>query len=818
MLFIRMGKGLIFAHKDRVRFDRTALSLSNSRVLRDMPIAVTSPRSVPQGEMAEVVITGVGIITAMGCGWEANAAGFRAGRVALQRVTVFDVSRQAAQIAGEVNLPKTLPANNLNNAQLRRIERGGRMLLHAASEALGQAKVTAANAASSLEIVLGTSAGAMAHGEDFYRLATSTGDSRRGQLQLAVDYQIPRQAGLLAQAFALAAPTTIISNACASGANAIGHGTQLIRSGRSKMVIAGGYDALCQLVFAGFDSLKALSRTFPKPFDDHRDGLALGEGASVFVLEERAHAVARGAKILASVSGYGVANDCHHLTQPHPAGVAALASMRMACDEAGLAPQQIQYLNSHGTGTPLNDPAEAAAIVAWAGDAVAQIQVSSTKGAIGHLLGGAGSVEAAICLMAMTDGFLPPTANVTKPARCCTFDLVTRPRVARLHTTLSNSFGFGGSTASLVFRSGESCKYYGAPLAEEPPRLACPLVISGIGAVSPAGWGVSELMGALATGETLPETLLPPPAGTPGGLRSRRVLAVPRPLPDRALAGHPRMRRATPLSIFAASAGLEALGEERAAAVKSGTLRAGLIYTLLNGSVSYCSRFFGEVIANPSASSPILFPETVFNAPASHLASYLGVTGPCASLVGDSAQFLAAIDMASLWLELDLVDLVLVIGAEEHDWLVGAACDLLKLNIPLSEGSACIVIERDRTGISGVAIKGLATRHPVSGFAARGHAAASARAALGTLHPTSLLVDDCCGHVVSDAATKLAWSDWSGPRLSPGSLLGQGLSAVSAWQCVVACHKLQAGNAEEAVVATTGMIQRAAAMRLRIRD
>lgn len=757
----------------------------------------------------DVVITGVGIITAMGCGWQANRDGFRAGRTALRTVTAFDASRQSTQLAGEAELPASLPANALSRAQQRRIERGGKLLLHAASEALQQAGITAATAPASLEIILGTSAGAMTHGQEYYRRATQATRSRRGQLTLAIDYLIPSQAGLLAHAFSLTAPTTVISNACASGANALGHAYQLVRSGRSEMVIAGGYDALCHLVFAGFDSLKALSRTLPKPFDAHRDGLALGEGAAVFVLERRSHAVARHAEILATVAGYGVATDCHHLTQPNPAGLAALQSMGMACREAGIEPNDIDYINSHGTGTPLNDPAEAAAIAAWAGDAVTRIAGSSTKGAIGHLLGGAGAVEAAICLIAMSDGFLPASAHVSTPDPCCTFDLVTTPRPANLHTTLSNSFGFGGSNATLIFQHGKDAKPATRGVSVSPTR---PLVITGIGAVSPAGWGVPALIDARLP---LPTAMLDAPTRLAQSLPAYPVRAVPRPVPDRALTVHPRMRRATPIAWFAAAAALEALGPERAAAVQAGTLRAGLIYTLLNGGVSYCGRFYGEVLENPSTASPILFPETVFNAPASHLAAYLGITGPCASLVGDSAQFLAAIDTASLWLDLNHIDLCLVIGAEEHDWIAAAAIDLLEIGVPVAEGAACLVIEPSQPHSRGVAIQTLATHHPVANFSRRHEAASAARSALGRVNAAALLVDDCIGHRATDAATAQAWSDWSGPRMSPAAILGHGLSAAAAWQCVTACHAVLAGNAAEALVATTGIHQRACAMHLR---
>ena len=779
-----------------------------------MPVAARSYDFHPASAADGVVITGVGIVTAMGCGWGANAAGFLAGRVALRPVTGFDVSRQAVQIAGEADLPEALPANRLRAAELRRMERGGKLLLHAAAEALSQADLTVDNAPATLEIVLGTSAGAMSHGEEYFRLATQALGSRRGQLSLALDYLIPRQARLLARAFALDAPTTVISNACASGGNSLGHAYELIRGGRSEMVIAGGYDALCQLVYAGFDSLKALSRTLPKPFDVDRDGLALGEGAAVFVLESREHAVARGAEIIATLSGYGAATDCHHLTQPNPAGLAALQSMRMACGEAGLEPRDIPYINSHGTGTPLNDPAEAAAIAAWAGEEVAGVAVSSTKGAIGHLLGGAGAVEAAICLIAMREGFLPATANLTNLDSCCTFDPVTRPRPATICASLSNSFGFGGSNATLVFERGDSVSRDRLGYDGHRP----PLHVTGIGAVSPAGWGVAALAAALDAGVPPATTLVEPPAAAAKSLRSYPVRAVQQPVPDRTLAGHPRFRRATPVALFAAAAALEALGPGRVAAVQSGELRAGLIFTLLNGGISYCGRFFGEVLANPAAASPILFPETVFNAPASHLAAYLGITGPCLSLVGDSAQFLAAIETAALWLDLGHVDLCLVVGAEENDWLAAAAIDLFKLGVPVAEGAACLVIERGGPNTPGVAIRSLATRHPVANSTRRLPAAVAARAALGSLPPSALLVDDGCGHPATDAATARAWADWRGPRVSPALVLGYGLSAAGAWQCVAACHRLQAGGAADAVVATTGNHQRAAAMHMHRQD
>ena len=247
-------------------------------------------------------------------------------------------------------------------------------------------------------------------------------------------------------------PTCIISNACASGTNAIGHAWELIRSGQAERALTGGYDALSQLVFAGFDSLQTLSPTACRPFDAHRDGLALGEGAAIVALETLEGARRRGAAILGEVIGYGTTLDGHHLTQPHPEGDAALTAMKLACASAGVTPEDIDYVNAHGTGTPLNDRAEARAIGRWAGSRAASLPVSSTKAGIGHLLGAAGAVEAVVCLMALRDQWLPPETAFDTPDPACNFPVVRAPQDASVNVVLSNSFGFGGVNATLILR------------------------------------------------------------------------------------------------------------------------------------------------------------------------------------------------------------------------------------------------------------------------------------------------------------------------------------------------------------------------------
>src|SRR6185437_6847601 len=303
-------------------------------------------------------------------------------------VTLFDVSRQRVKTAAQADLPGQLPATRLTLRQKTRMDRGTQLLFHATHEAWQQAGWEPSD---NLPFVLGTTSGGMSLGEDYYRQAITAPGNNRKQATRLQYYQAQRQALDVADAFGFGGPVTIIANACASGANSIGHAWDLLRRGHTQRALTGGYDALSRMVFAGFDSLQALSTTQCRPFDAHRDGLALGEGAAVLALETLDSAKKRSAEILGEIIGHGAATDAHHLTQPHPNGDAALASMNAACAAAQVSPDKINYINAHGTGTPLNDSAEATAINRWAGADAKHIPVSSTKASIGHLLGGAGS-------------------------------------------------------------------------------------------------------------------------------------------------------------------------------------------------------------------------------------------------------------------------------------------------------------------------------------------------------------------------------------------------------------------------------------------
>jgi 3-oxoacyl-[acyl-carrier-protein] synthase II len=260
-------------------------------------------------------------------------------------------------------------------------------------------------------------------------------------------------ADAIAAVFACNGPRLTVSTACSSGANALGIASDWIRQGRAAAVLCGGTDSLCRMTYSGFNALQALDARPCRPFDVDRAGLSLGEGAAMMVLEDEAHARRRGARVLGELVGYGVSGDAHHLTQPRPDGAGAVLAMRRALENAAVNADEIDYINAHGTGTPLNDVIETRAVKALFGGRAYRIPISSTKSAIGHTLGAAGALEAVASLLALRAGFVPPTVTLENPDPECDLDYVPkRARAAELRTVLSNSYGFGGNNTSLVLR------------------------------------------------------------------------------------------------------------------------------------------------------------------------------------------------------------------------------------------------------------------------------------------------------------------------------------------------------------------------------
>lgn len=398
-----------------------------------------------------VAVTGMGLVTALGSSADETWRRLVAGESGVRPVTLFDVSSCRGQTAAAIDeLP--IPEGWLPPKRVREMDRASRMLLIATHGALAQASLHATGSTLHAPLVLGTTGGGMRSGEVFHRHLTA-GRLRAARGRLLKNYVPQQQAIDLQEAFDVDGPIVTIANACATGANVIGYGFYLVRSGQYAIVVCAGYDALSELIFAGFDSLQAMTTELCRPFDKNRSGLVIGEGVGVLVLESAERAKERGARILGEVAGYGQTIDTHHLTQPHPEGEGALLAMQQAIDSAGLTPSDIDHVNAHGTGTPQNDAMESKAIQRCFGDAGKHVPVTSVKGVIGHTLGGAGAVEGAISLLSLQHQWVPPTANYETADAACDIAIVAQKAHPHpMRAVLSNSFGFGGANAAVVFK------------------------------------------------------------------------------------------------------------------------------------------------------------------------------------------------------------------------------------------------------------------------------------------------------------------------------------------------------------------------------
>ena len=387
-----------------------------------------------------MLVTGLGIVSPVGRGVDENLAGLREGRDGVRPITTFDVSKTRCKTAGQVNddwLTDVFPARR----QTRRLHRSSRMVAASLTEAISMA-----GQATPELVVFSTSAGAMSNGELFYR-ALLRCKSRRSAAQWVGNYMPQKPILDALELLNLRLPMQILSNACSSGTNSIGHAFNLVRDGLNSCVICGGYDPISELLFVGFDSLQAATPEKIRPFDRHRTGLVLGEGSAVLVLESEESARQRKATAYAEICGYGVSTDTYHLTQPNPSGIGPRLSMERALQSSGS--DGIDYVNAHGTATVYNDASEGVAI----SQLLPGVPVSSTKSMMGHALGAAGSIEAVFCVLALQHQFLPPNIHFREPDPAWNFELIANgSRPAPIRTALSNSFGFGGTNASLVLR------------------------------------------------------------------------------------------------------------------------------------------------------------------------------------------------------------------------------------------------------------------------------------------------------------------------------------------------------------------------------
>lgn len=404
-----------------------------------------------------VVVTGLGLVTALGIGVEETWTRVLAGENPVDFIDSFDVSEFATRFAAPV---RGFDAGDwMDKKDAKRIDPFIPYAVASATMALEQSglKVTDENR-HDIGVLIGAGIGGLGFLGAQHRRQIESGPSKVSPF--LVPFMIPDMAaGYVSIIHGLKGPINCSVTACATGANAVGDAYEIIRRGDAKVMVAGGTEApINEIALAGFCSIRAMStrnddpKRASRPFDKERDGFVIGEGSGVLVLEDYDHAVARGAKILAELTGYGMSADAYHITQPDPEGDGALHSMKMAMRKSGLAYDQLDYINAHGTSTPYNDRQETLAIKRLFGDHAYKIAVSSTKSMLGHSLGATGAVEAAFCVLAIRDGKVPPTINYEVPDPDCDLDVV--PNVMRemeVRSALTNSFGFGGKNASLLF-------------------------------------------------------------------------------------------------------------------------------------------------------------------------------------------------------------------------------------------------------------------------------------------------------------------------------------------------------------------------------
>ena len=405
-----------------------------------------------------VVVTGTGVLCPLGLDTATTWEGLVAGKSGIDYITLFDTESFDTKIAGEIKGFE--PTDYINRKDARRMDRFTQLAVAASRQAAEQAGLEIdPDDGYDIGVIIGSGIGGLITLSEQIKVLFERGPGNVNP------FLIPMMIADMASAqvsitLGIRGPNFCTTSACSSSADAIGIAYEVIKWGDARVMIAGGSEAIVTPIgVAGFNACRALStrnsepQLASRPFDAERDGFVIGEGAAVLVLETLASAQSRGANILGEIIGYGASSDAYHITQPAEDGKGAAKAVEMALKKAGLAPTNIDYINAHGTSTSLNDKVETMVIKTVFGDQAYHIPISSTKSMIGHLIGAAGAVEAAACIMAIQSGVIPPTINLTHPDPECDLDYVPNvARQAKITTALSNSFGFGGHNSVLVFR------------------------------------------------------------------------------------------------------------------------------------------------------------------------------------------------------------------------------------------------------------------------------------------------------------------------------------------------------------------------------
>ena len=392
-----------------------------------------------------VAITGIGVFCSIGKNVEEFCRSLKEGQTGIGPITLFDTSKYPCKIGAEIRDYRA--EKFFGKKELKKLSRADQFGLIASEEAVKACGIHS-YPSEEVGVCLGAGAGGMFEAETYHREVLLKGKSKPSLLWPFIpSYTTDR----VAERFEFSGPKFTITTACSSSATAIGYGADLIRSGKSKAVLCGGSEALTELTFGGFNSLKAMDPSPCKPFDRKRAGMSLGEGAGILILEDFDEATKRGVRISAEFLGYGIGGEAYHITAPEPTGMNEARIMKEALEESGLASKEVDYINAHGTGTPLNDKVETLSIKNAFGERAYSIPISSIKSSVGHCLGAAGAIEAIASILSIVNQFIPPTLHHQEGDEDCDLDYVPgKAREKEVKVVLSNSFAFGGNCTTLV--------------------------------------------------------------------------------------------------------------------------------------------------------------------------------------------------------------------------------------------------------------------------------------------------------------------------------------------------------------------------------
>jgi 3-oxoacyl-[acyl-carrier-protein] synthase II len=613
---------------------------------------------VSRERVPRVAITGIGIVSALGSDSRTTFRRLTAGEVGIRNVESFDVSGQRCRLAAEVrglDVRDIAPTGAEDSWS-----RSDAMGLYAAREALAEARFDAR--VTPVALAVGGTTGGMREAEEILTRYSDVLPAECARRLLA--YPLSTPAERIADGIGGVTRIATVCSACSSSANAIALAGSWILSGRARAVLAGGTDGLCRLTFAGFDALGVMSGEPCRPFDQRRNGMSLGEGAAFLLLEVEAEAIARGASILGFLAGFSVGAEAFHITHPEPTAKVPARLIGEALARAGLVASDIDYVNAHGTATPQNDAAEGRALGLALGSELGRIRVSSSKGQVGHTLGAAGAIEAAITVLALANGVAPPTAGLETPDPEIALRHVRgSAESGKLRAALSTSFGFGGTGVVLAFESADAA-------ARDVGLPTIGLVVSAVHVAGPLGSDPATYLEATAVaGELSPEPVLDP-------ARSRRY--------DRVSA------------LVSASSG-HLLGDANLESARVG-LAHGSAYGNVERSVEFLRRLFDR---GPRFASPAEFPHLVPSAAAGNASIYLGLGGPVLNVSELGASAEAALALGASFIEAGLSDAMIAGSAESRDAIVASVLGPLHSGKTLrsdrrGEGSVWLLLESER--------------------------------------------------------------------------------------------------------------------------